>query len=49
MWLKKGSFGWLLVWLKGAVLNNCKSGQKGQFWVVISVVKKAVLGDYLCG
>ena len=39
MWLKRFSFGRLLVWLK-----------RVSFWVIIRVVKKRkFLGDYLSG
>ena len=42
MWLKRGSFGWLLVWLKEAVVISVV--EKRQFWVVISVVKRGSFG-----
>ena len=34
-WLPRGSFGWLLMWFKRGSLIT-----KGQFWLVIIVVKK---------
>ena len=41
--VKRGSFGWLLVWLKRGSfgwLLGCGLGNYWQFWVVIRVVKK---------
>ena len=47
MWLKTGSFGWLLILLKKQFWVVISLVKKRQFWVVISVVKKgADLGGY---
>ena len=38
--VKRGSFGWLLVWLKRGTFVVTSVVKKGQFWVVFRVVKK---------